>query len=401
MPVQLDEVSGRRAGASGEVYRKACAAEIWKDPDMHAAVESLKSGIVVCAAAGAMLCMLRCAVLQHGPAWEIPVIIDEESSSSQRRIYLGKPLLPTKETLREKQRRLQKYAVLTEALKAALGGQKGLGASASPRETLYWLTSAAGIPLAIRTHARIVTSNENNPEGGRELTQPEAGPEVSPPTESASAVLVASPEYLPEPDIEQDTALELATWWAKLLLTPGAAHAAVAEVHVPRSRLVQWRTLGFADIMQEWGEGMDPGAAVRAVDAVLESLKLLHAGKYLLRHEAGAKGVGIFEEAGAELPPGWEASAGPRYDLHASQASAGETDTSIDPFVPPKWRPYREDVAQVPFTFPPQVGGREKGGPRRRQRKLAWQGDMDQVHHVATISRREYEEGLLGGLDDP
>lgn len=404
LPVQLGEGAGRRAGAAGEVYRKACAAELWKDPGMAAALETVEDKVVICATAGAMLCMLRSAVLQHGPAWEIPIMIENINkedlnlnSLEQRRIFLGKPFLPAKEALREKQRRLQKYAVLSEALQQA---GKGASGGIVPREALYWLTSVAGgIPLAIRTHSRVLITapgSELDTKAGAEGVQNPS----SQPTTAASSVFVASPEYLPEPDTEQDTAEELASWWAKLLLTPGAERAVVAEVHVPLSRLVQWKTMGPRDLVEEWGEGMDPGAAAHAVDAVVESLKILDPGKYLLRHDAGGKGVGVWEEAGVELPPGWETSAGPRHDLHAAQACAGEIDTAADPFVPPRWRPYREDVAQVPFTFPPQVGGRDKGGPRRRQRKLAWQGDMDQVQHVATISRLDYEAGLAGGLDD-
>ncbi len=41
----------------------------------------------------------------------------------------------------------------------------------------------------------------------------------------------------------------------------------------------------------------------------------------------------------------------------------------------------------------------ERGAPRRRQRKLQWGGDMDQMGHVATISREAYAAGLEGELE--
>ena len=97
--------------------------------------------------------------------------------------------------------------------------------------------------------------------------------------------------------------------------------------------------------------------------------------------------------------------------MHAAQARAGAEDTHSDPFVPPRWRPFREDIAQVPFTFPVDIGGGGRGrgkggrggrggrgGARKRQRNMPWQGDMDQVQHVATISRDEYQAGLYEEL---
>lgn len=45
-----------------------------------------------------------------------------------------------------------------------------------------------------------------------------------------------------------------------------------------------------------------------------------------------------------------------------------------------------------------RVGGKERGGARSRQRRLPWGGDMDQVQHVATISRADYEAGLAEEL---
>ena len=132
----------------------------------------------------------------------------------------------------------------------------------------------------------------------------------------------------------------------------------------------------------------------------------LEPGKYVLKHDAGENAVQILkqvekEEGEEEEVITREMAAGEEelYDLHASQATAGEIDTSVDPFIPPKWRPYREDVAQVPCTFPPEVqirgrGGGGGGGGRRRQRKNIWQGDLDQVQHVATISKSEYAAQL-------
>lgn len=45
-----------------------------------------------------------------------------------------------------------------------------------------------------------------------------------------------------------------------------------------------------------------------------------------------------------------------------------------------------------------RAGGKERGGPRKRQRKATWGGDMDNVQHVATISKADYEAGLVEEL---
>ena len=51
------------------------------------------------------------------------------------------------------------------------------------------------------------------------------------------------------------------------------------------------------------------------------------------------------------------------------------------------------------FLVECRAGGRGRGGgPKRRQRGVPWGGDMDQVQHVATISKADYEAGLAEEL---
>lgn len=419
LPAQISEEAGPRPGEAGAVYRKACPAALWEDPNLAIALqnsatflenEKINSEVIVCATAGAMLCLLRSSLLNHSPAWQIPVFIEPAASPKQKRkIFLDKPILTEKVTSRSKQQRIQKYALITEGLSSDPSHcPKPSNAEPGPRESTYWLTiigSSEGerIPLCIRTHGRVVL--ESIPE---ELTEEEKGfakeKEVLPPR-SLSAVLAVSTEYLPEPDMEQDTPNELATWWAKLAVTPGADAAAVAHVRVPANRLVDWKIWSRKDIASQFGNKIDIEAAAKStIDTVMALLKKLEPGKYLLQHNASEKSVQILQDEEQITLQGEKDQN--VYDLHASQATAGEIDASIDPFIPPKWRPYREDVAQVPFTFPPEVRGRGRGrgstsgggSSRKRQRNNPWQGDLDQVQHVATISRSEYAAQLIEEL---
>ncbi len=438
LPAQISDQAGPRPGEAGAVYRKACIADLWDDTNVTVALQKTaeltqnedlgieNSKVVVCATAGAMLCMLRSSLLNHSTAWHIPVVVklgdsgDVDVTSDQKTmIYLGKPVLTEKETLRSKQQRLQKYAIITEGLAVDQTHRpKPRNADPGPREASYWLTTTSTaegekIPLCIRTHGRVVLQpkpEENHPEEeeGEEEEEPVVEAPLPPPP-PVSAVLAVSTEYLPQPDIEQDTPNELATWWAKLALSPGADTAAVAHVHVPSSRLINWTLWTSKDIALEFATNtLDVEAsAKRFIDTIMSNLVHLEPGKYVLRHSAGKKTVDILEEAFLKEGDDDEDLLDDVYDLHASQAIAGETDTSIDPFVPPKWRPYREDVAQVPFTFPPEVHGRGRGGGggggkggggRKRRRNNVWQGDLDQVQHVATICRSEYTAQLNGDL---
>jgi hypothetical protein len=207
-------------------------------------------------------------------------------------------------------------------------------------------------------------------------------------------------EYLPEPDLEEDTADELVNWWCKLHLTPEVDKIAIAHVHVPQGKVMQWRTMTTADVEGLWG-AIDPGNGMQTLLAVLQGIKRLGPGNYVLVHEKDDLHVCTIWTALLEEPQSG-AEKGIK-DMHSIYADAGAIDAAADVFVPPRWRPYREDVAQVSYTFPPQSGsgsghGKRTRGPRRRHRGVAWQGDMDQVKHVATISRAEYEAGLAQGL---
>ncbi|KAL4551297.1 hypothetical protein Ndes2526B_g05594 [Nannochloris sp. 'desiccata'] len=424
LPAQISEQAGPRPGEAGAVYRKACAAALWEDSNLATALqksakilenEEANSEVIVCATSGAMLCLLRSSLLNHSPAWHIPVFVESAASPARKRkIYLSKPILTEKETLRVKQQRIQKYAIITEGLASDPSHRpKPSNAAPGPRERMYWLTltgpsKGERLPLCIRTHGRVLIESKREEatekeKDGEEEEEGKTAPLLPP--RSLSAVLAVSTDYLPEPDIEQDAPNELATWWAKLALTPRADTAAVAHVRVPSNRMIDWKLWSQKDIASKFGNTLDIETSAKStIDTIMESLKDLEPGKYLLKHDAAQKSVQILQEEEEHTVQATGEKAQDVYDLHASQATAGEIDTSIDSFIPPKWRPYREDVAQVPFTFPPEVhggrgqgrgGGGGKGGSRKRQRNNPWQGDLDQVQHVATISRSEYAAQLL------
>ena len=433
-------------GSSGGLYRKVAVPEIWDDDVVKELMHGNPNPVVVGAAAGALQCMLQSALLKHHLAWEVPVVVVDDDdattttvtgSGRKKCVFLGKPLLPTKETLRDKHRRLQKYAALSLLVQDAQDQKSG----DSGREAVYWSSSSDCI---VRTHARMCTSGSSD---GIKRT-----------------VFVATPEYLPPPDVEEATPFDLSLWWSKLRLAPGAETVTVAHVHVPLNKLMHCRQLTVRDIEAAWegyerentgggggsggGGGMgvegekmvDTGAAMRAVGIIIDEVKKLEPGTYILKHECRAPGVKVLE-----------AAFDGEYDVHAAQAVAGELDPLADLYVPRLWRPYREDIAQIPYTFPvgfnvvggggggegeglkdeekrekeptkkakkqhakrearnsvpatatavaaAAVKGGEGRGGRRRRGANDWQGDKDMVAHVATIDRAEYEAGLYEEL---
>lgn len=349
LPATVPE--GQTAPTAGTgVYRKVAAEECWMDEAFRGFVESSKEDVVAAATAGSVVCLLTSGMLQHTQPWEIPIVV-ECSSNQAKRIFMGKPLPARTEMLRQKQRRLQKYAVLSAiSVERGGGGQEGV----TPRRNAYniWAVGGCDVPLVVRSHGRVLVEPE-----AQESNQGEA-----PPAAHLHAVFAVKTEYLPEPDVEEDTVEALVSWWSKLKLNMCAEAAAVARVDVPHSSVLDWRILTQRDIKDLWGS-VDPADGVRCLAAVLQKLKELDPGQYLLTHAADASKAALYKAAAAgpggssALPLARECPTdegrGILYDLHAAHATSGDVDAAADPFVPPKWRPFSPDVAQVPYTFPP------------------------------------------------
>ncbi|KAI8112823.1 hypothetical protein M9434_004143 [Picochlorum sp. BPE23] len=292
-------------------------------------------------------------------------------------VYLHKPLMPKSMTMREKQTRLQKYAVLSNSMTNA------------QRQTAYclWKHSKSGTYIILRSHGLVCTDG-NVP----------------------SSVLSIKPEYLPEPDRECITDQETCLWKARLCLSypVGARHIQVAHVSVPKGRILSWSVLdaphqmtGCIDLSQDsvrfWCPSMD---AFITWAVSVDSKSVLWTSSAGLDSE---KALGLAQA----LPSAWNifipSSDTPEknpYHLHKAHQSSTTTNVISSQWIPPIWRPYSESMAQIPNTFPPKLTKPSATAkiPRKRVRKTPWQGDVDKVHHISTISRKEYMDHLSAAL---
>ncbi|EFN58612.1 hypothetical protein CHLNCDRAFT_140814 [Chlorella variabilis] len=479
--------AGRASGGSGEVYRKAEVPPLAEDPllaelaqqaqqaqDERAAAAPAADGAaqpLFCLSASAFAAIVSTPMLEGVPAWEIPVTIQqlppaaaagaggEQAGEQQQQqqesgsvvVCLEKPLLPRMMTLRAKQQRLQKYAVLSLGLQQQpqqeQGGEQPQQQQPRTRRSTRG-TAAAAAPLS-PTAQEQQRAAEEGADGGEEVPPPPppppaadgcSGDAAAAPAggghgEQRHVVLALSPEYLPEPDLEETTMEELCSWWLKLLLRPAVNTLLVAHVHVPRGKVQSCEELTSADIERQFGGDGAPaeqgGSRMhQAAAAGLELLQqLLRAvgqqppGRYLLCRVPRDTTCCLFRA----LPPDLEASdqasplpcsstvarEGTVYDLHAAHHRSGATDLHTSPFVPPRWRPLSPDLPQIPFTFPPRSGHLGRKYAKARQRKAlpyAWGvlgegGDFDQarragprplmlVQHLGQISRADYAQAI-------
>ncbi|KAL4457520.1 hypothetical protein ABPG75_012385 [Micractinium tetrahymenae] len=505
-----------------------------------------------CLAASAFSDIVGTPMLQRRPAWEIPITIQplpapvgeqageaavDGRASGSVMVCIDKPLQQRVLTMRAKQQRLQKYAVLSMAAHSkrpqgqaqqhrgaageaegeaekgetparhstrstrgaaaagaaeagrASGETKAAGAAGAapaglpPREAAYDCWQLGGTRLLLRSHGRMmlqpaaVSANggdmqaggegagqqaeqggqqagqhegqqggqqaqdageEGEKDGGQEEAQEQAKQQQQAQQEQQPqhVLLALKTEYLPEEEREEFTVDELCCWWLRLSVCPTADALLAAHVHVPHSKLLSCQALTAADLERHCsGAGKDDGgeaasrhmrrlagAGLALLQQLLGALGALPPGRYLLAHAPGEPTCCLFKalspEAAAAVegePPPLPCSAtlaqpGTMYDLHAAHQRSGATDTETPCFVPPRWRPFHPEIAQIPYTFPPsglglgQLGKQQRY--KQRQRKVlphAWKvlgegGDFDQVQHVAQISRDDYLEGLEEGL---
>ncbi|GAB4822948.1 hypothetical protein N2152v2_009994 [Parachlorella kessleri] len=263
----------------------------------------------------------------------------------RRVVYVDKPLVPRLLSLRRKQARLHKYAVLSAALRSAehaaeqaaehaepgdqhagqpvppaaspRAGQHGVGqsmgcsvqssspAGLAPRHACYDLWTLGGLPLVVRSHDRALwpagqaqqAQREGAPtglEGASKQQQREqdhlhggvADTVAGAPPTGQLVVPVVRAEYLPPPDAEELTVQaseELAAWWCKAALRPGCS-LLVARASVSQSRLLSTELLdpSSPELVQLGPHATSAG--LRFVHSVLGALGALPPGRYLLTH---------------------------------------------------------------------------------------------------------------------
>ena len=440
-----------RRHAPPEIYKDESFQKLLAHPLLNNNNDKIGTPLTIAVSAGALQGMLRYDMLQQqcSPV-EIPVIVEHDP----RVCYIGKPLLRKSEMRREKQQRVQKYAVISEAM--AQGAAANVHADQSPsvntREATYSLWKVEDDPsmqIILRSHARVECIHpvaEDN-EGGKGPFDRQAD----------SSILAVKTEYLPEPDTEDTTLENIADWSSKFITCPEANTIQIAHVSIPVGRISSWESLSRSALESMCiEEGIQsrrtwasepisfsmPSALSRVIGWIsLHGNKIATETMHLLSltpRTTDGEGISMFlDSTQAADQPGGRAP----YRVHEAHISSTSTDIVSDPFIPPRWRPFDPSIAQVPYTFPPRQvkpatserreleqeetaphtgAGAEKNRhtalsdmshgqdksnlaprPRRfrmRRRHVPWQGDMDQVSHMATISRSQYEAHLAEEL---
>ena len=332
---------------SDGIYTKEETVEIQDDVIVKNILKTMDDGVIMVATAGAFRALVAADCLGYRRReLEIPITVDTNVW------YMGKPLMSKSMMAREKQARVQKYAVLSAA---------SVQHDHHQRQTVYslWRHSTTGVHCIVRSHSTRMFSG-------------------------VPSVLSIKPEYLPLPDREAVTMEEVAHWSAAMCFEHpcGTRHMHVAHICVPRGKILSWSTLQL-DQMQHTYPSMKQTVHQTAQGVEFESTTLASLvsyaigtppmqGTFLARAYTSEC---VWEMYGIkELSPGEEATV---YNVHTAHHTSTSTDVHSSPWVPPIWRPYSDTIAQVPYTFPPYCATDVSVPKRRRVRRMPWRGDLD------------------------
>lgn len=333
------------------IYKKMQTVEIHEDEVVKNILKTQK-GVVIVATAGVFRALIAADSLGYRTReLEIPITVEDSVW------YLGKPLMEKSMMTREKQARVQKYAVLSAAV---LHQEESVH-----RQAVYslWKHVSTGIYCIVRSHATLECSG-------------------------VPSVLSMKPEYLPLPDREDYTMEEVARWSAALCLEHpcGTRHMQVAHVCVPRGKILSWSTLQLDQIQHMYPSmkhsvhqtsqgGMEFASTTLAslVSYALDPGKEKKIKKILAKAYTAGCMWDIYSHSGDAQKL--------VYDVQAAHCTSTMTDVHSSPWVPPIWRPYSDTIAQVPYTFPPycvEKASADVSVPKRRRvRQSPWSGDLD------------------------
>ena len=354
-----------------EVDEDPVVAELLRDPAVRGAMGGSNAFVLVATAsvfhkliAGDALALAP-APANLGPGGDnasqgpviadIPITRDTRSAPDHDVWYLHKPCMPRKLMVREKQRRIQKYAVLSASC------------SLPPRQhkqTIYtlWRHTASGTPCIVR-HRSVL-----------ELIAAETA-------KAAKRVLFAvKPEYLPEPDREAQTPEEKATWDAQLALAApiGARSMQLAHVDVGKGRILSWDTYHpsvgspakapkskVSDAhstvrcptiggLISWISSTPTSPGVATTPAGPSTASSSRYASVVTGTQWAIYGPGNHEANGNANGNGNANANANSLDIRAIHEHSTAVDVISRPFVPPVWRPFSDDMAQIPDTFPPR-----------------------------------------------
>ncbi|KAL6061230.1 C3H1-type domain-containing protein [Balamuthia mandrillaris] len=285
----------------------------------------------------------------HGPgfanSWHIPVSIVASSTtnkSGKRTVYLEKPFLKKKMTLREKNTLFYKLALErsclstspTAAIQFATETALDQGASHATYSSLIednltynlWNFGPLRVLIRCKIHGHI---KEEGGSGYRFVG------------------IQSKLEYFPSQGWEEVTLSETARWWSYTYIRPDA-HLLVGHVDVAESRLLLMERKAMTDILPP-GCLFRPASSSKKLFLILEKLCNLPPADYLLSHKQADPNVNIYHAMSAEEGGALKEQQEVILDLHMLLASSGATDKESIPYIPTQWKPA---TGQVPYTFP-------------------------------------------------
>ena len=393
---------------SNEVFTKPEVAEIDQDPvvpellDELAAVEPGKNSQRVAGTDASTITLVTTASTLHKmmaidsmsrTTLDPPGTLDVPITKQGNTWYLHKPCMPRKLMVREKQRRLQKYAVLSESCALPRPEEK---------RTIYtlWQHSATGTRIIVR-HRSVFRM-------------------------AATPVLFAvKPEYLPPPDREQLTPQETAIWNARLSLSAplGARAMQLAHVNIATGKVLSWEAYHAPRDTSNERRGLFTVncPSIAGLLAWIERIGSRTSVPSSSRLASVVAGSHWDMYTAAE---GFDVDKTRLFNIRETHENSTATDVVSKPFVPPIWRRFSDDVAQIPNTFPPRrkaekqahlvltntlngltsspnKGPKKRGGKKRKAKKgthgankvVAVPDDLDDVQAIpAPTCQLDYDD---------
>jgi len=135
--------------------------------------------------------------------------------------------------------------------------------------------------------------------------------------------------------------------WIETFIRPDA-HMLLCRVDAQSARIQQIQQQDMRTILFP-GCSFNPLWPSKMLLTLLQRVRALSTGSYLLSHRAGEGHLTIFHALPAEeKAPGLQDGV---LDLHTAHASSGATNKDMIPYVPPMWSNSTPD--RIPYTFPP------------------------------------------------
>jgi hypothetical protein len=188
-------------------------------------------------------------------------------------------------------------------------------------------------------------------------------------------------EYSLYENLEKYTVSEMIEWWSKLFIHPNS-HLLLARVDANSEKLVRTERINRAIVDGFRGNSFDPKNGLDNFYQILNHIKNLPEGSFLLSREKGEKTkvkclsgmVSSLKDSDARAGGSGESCA-PTCDLFHLSRDRGALNKEIE-FISPEWRAENGQIPQIPDTFPPWLETLDTGG-----RSLSFFNKKNQIFH--------------------